>query len=177
MIAVRFNSQDDSCLKLSLASAVIQQRAGINWRQCDDRSMLIIIVTGGIALALTLIRRYCWDDRQLIVRHVSSPGISGVQIICGDCCGTHGFPAKTYMDAFGRCQRCGGNSVILAAHRKGLRPETIDAAPGARAHNRLANAGSTDRLASSDDNDLSQAWLRATSDYRIGAEATAHEGQ
>jgi hypothetical protein len=41
----------------------------------------------------------------------------GIQIICGDCAGEDGPPAKTYLDRHGNCSKCGGHSYMLAANR------------------------------------------------------------
>src|SRR5262249_23750256 len=41
----------------------------------------------------------------------------GVQIICGDCSGQGLHPIKTYMDRWGSCETCGGNSYMLASRR------------------------------------------------------------
>lgn len=42
---------------------------------------------------------------------------SPVQIICGDCAGDAIIPERTFMDRFGRCERCGGSSYMLASER------------------------------------------------------------
>lgn len=38
-----------------------------------------------------------------------------VQIICGDCGGEEEAPLKTYLNAYDKCARCGGNSYVLAS--------------------------------------------------------------
>ncbi len=41
--------------------------------------------------------------------------LRGIQIICGNCGGNSLSPKKTYLDRFGRCEQCGGDSLMLAA--------------------------------------------------------------
>ena len=79
--------------------------------------MLTIIVATVIALSLAclvLIKSRATDAAQLEERR---PGLLtvGVQIICGDCCGENELPIKTYLNRYGNCSECGGNSYLLAS--------------------------------------------------------------
>jgi hypothetical protein len=79
--------------------------------------MLTIIVATVIALSLAclvLIKSRATDAAQL---EQPRPGLItvGVQIICGDCSGENELPIKTYLNRYGSCSECGGNSYLLAS--------------------------------------------------------------
>lgn len=79
--------------------------------------MLTIIVATVIALSLgcvVLMKSRVTDSAQL---DQPRPGLLtiGVQIICGDCSGEDEHPIKTYINRYGSCSQCGGNSYLLAS--------------------------------------------------------------
>jgi hypothetical protein len=79
--------------------------------------MLTIIVATMIALSLAcvvLMKSRVTDSAQLEQPRPALLTI-GVQIICGDCCGEDQHPIKTYMNRYGSCSQCGGNSYLLAS--------------------------------------------------------------
>lgn len=79
--------------------------------------MLTIIVATLIALSIAcvvLIKSRVADPAQLEMPRPALLTI-GVQIICGDCCGESELPVKTYLNRYGSCSQCGGNSYLLAS--------------------------------------------------------------
>lgn len=79
--------------------------------------MLTFIVATMIALSLAcvvLMKSRVTDSAQLEQPRSALLTI-GVQIICGDCCGEDEHPIKTYMNRYGSCSHCGGNSYLLAS--------------------------------------------------------------
>jgi hypothetical protein len=79
--------------------------------------MLTIIVATVIALSLAcvvLMKSRVTDSAQLNQPRPALLTI-GVQIICGDCSGEDEHPIKTYMNRYGSCSQCGGNSYLLAS--------------------------------------------------------------
>ena len=79
--------------------------------------MLTIIVATLIALSLAclvLIKSRVADPTQL---DQARPALltMGVQIICGDCSGEGDKVVKTYLNRYGSCSQCGGNSYLLAS--------------------------------------------------------------
>jgi hypothetical protein len=79
--------------------------------------MLTIIVATLIALSLAcvvLIKSRAADSAQLDQPRPALLTI-GVQIICGDCSGEGEQAVKTYMNRYGSCSQCGGNSYLLAS--------------------------------------------------------------
>jgi hypothetical protein len=79
--------------------------------------MLTIIVASAIALGLAcvvLIKSRVADSAQLDQPRPALLTI-GVQIICGDCSGETEQPLKTYLNRYGSCSQCGGNSYLLAS--------------------------------------------------------------
>lgn len=79
--------------------------------------MLTIIVATVIALSLAcvvLMKSRVTDSAQLDQPRPALLTI-GVQIICGDCSGEDEHPIKTYMNRYGSCSHCGGNSYLLAS--------------------------------------------------------------
>jgi hypothetical protein len=79
--------------------------------------MLTIIVATMIALSLAcvvLMKSRVTDSAQLEQPRPALLTI-GVQIICGDCSGEGEHPIKTYMNRYGSCSQCGGNSYLLAS--------------------------------------------------------------
>ncbi len=79
--------------------------------------MLTIIVATVIALSLAcvvLMKSRVTDPAQLDQPRPALLTI-GVQIICGDCSGEAEHPFKTYMNRYGSCSQCGGNSYLLAS--------------------------------------------------------------
>ena len=79
--------------------------------------MLTIVVATMIALSLAcvvLMKSRVTDSAQLDQPRPALLTI-GVQIICGDCCGEDEHPIKTYMNRYGSCNQCGGNSYLLAS--------------------------------------------------------------
>lgn len=79
--------------------------------------MLTIIVATVIALglaSLVLLKSRVTDPAQLDQPRPALLTI-GVQIICGDCSGEGSLPIKTYLNRYGSCGQCGGNSYLLAS--------------------------------------------------------------
>ncbi len=79
--------------------------------------MLTIVVATMIALSLAcvvLMKGRIADSAQLEQPRPALLTI-GVQIICGDCSGEDEHPIKTYMNRYGSCSQCGGNSYLLAS--------------------------------------------------------------
>lgn len=79
--------------------------------------MLTIIVPTVIALSLAgvvLLKSRVINSDQLDQPRAALLTI-GVQIICGDCSGEDEHPIKTYINRYGSCSRCGGNSYLLAS--------------------------------------------------------------
>ena len=79
--------------------------------------MLTITVATVIALSLAcvvLIKSRLADSAQLNQPRPALLTI-GVQIICGDCSGANEHAIKTYMNRYGSCSQCGGNSYLLAS--------------------------------------------------------------
>jgi hypothetical protein len=79
--------------------------------------MLTIIVATVIALGLAcvvLIKSRVADPAQLDQARPALLTI-GVQIICGDCSGEGELAVKTYLNRYGSCSQCGGNSFLLAS--------------------------------------------------------------
>jgi hypothetical protein len=81
--------------------------------------MISIVVATVIALAITGVITI-WsrksDPAQLNEPRTSLLSL-GVQIICGNCAGEGEIPQKTYLDRYGNCEKCGGQSYMLAANR------------------------------------------------------------
>ncbi|HSE97701.1 MAG TPA: hypothetical protein VLD57_05475 [Blastocatellia bacterium] len=81
--------------------------------------MITIVVATVIALAITGVITV-WsrksDPAQLTEPRTSFLKL-GVQIICGNCAGEGETPQKTYLDRYGSCEQCGGQSYILASNR------------------------------------------------------------
>jgi hypothetical protein len=81
--------------------------------------MITIVAAAVIALAITGVITV-WT-RKTDPAQLSEPRTScltlGVQIICGNCAGEGEIPQKTYLDRFGSCEQCGGQSYMLAANR------------------------------------------------------------
>lgn len=79
--------------------------------------MLTIIVATLIALSLAcvvVLKSRASDPAQLDQPRPALLTI-GVQIICGDCSGEDKQPIKTYLNRYGSCSQCGGNSYLLAS--------------------------------------------------------------
>lgn len=79
--------------------------------------MLTITVATVIALSLAgivLIKSRTGDPSQLDQPRPALLTI-GVQIICGDCSGEGEHAVKTYLNRYGSCSQCGGNSYLLAS--------------------------------------------------------------
>lgn len=79
--------------------------------------MLTIMVATVIALSLAglvLMKSRVTESGQLEQPRPALLTI-GVQIICGDCSGEDRHPVKTYMNRYGSCSQCGGNSYLLAS--------------------------------------------------------------
>lgn len=49
----------------------------------------------------------------------SMPGVTAIQIVCGDCGGDSTFPVKTLLTSIGTCSRCAGRNYVLAAKISG----------------------------------------------------------
>ena len=79
--------------------------------------MLTIIVATVIALGVAcvvLLKSRVADPTQLTQPRPSLMTL-GVQIICGDCSGEDQQPVKTYLNRYGSCSECGGDSYLLAS--------------------------------------------------------------
>ena len=79
--------------------------------------MVTIIVATMIALSLAclvLMKSRTTDSTQLVQPRPALLTM-GVQIICGDCCGEGEHAFKTYLNQYGGCSQCGGNSYLLAS--------------------------------------------------------------
>ena len=81
--------------------------------------MMTVILATAFCLTLTYIftvKHYRIDDSRLSEpRHVTPT--FGIQIICGNCCGNDERPVKTYLGMQGNCERCGGDSYVLASRQ------------------------------------------------------------
>ena len=79
---------------------------------------MIITLASAFALLVTyLLAKTNGNNSSQLAEPRSVIVTTGVQIICGDCCGEEDLPKKTYLDSFGNCSQCGGHSYILAANR------------------------------------------------------------
>jgi hypothetical protein len=78
--------------------------------------MLLIIATVIIALVIAsiMLTSHRPDPAQLNEPRVSLP-MMGIQIVCGNCAGDELRPRRTYLDRFGSCSECGGQSYLLAS--------------------------------------------------------------
>lgn len=78
--------------------------------------MLIITATVIIALVIVsiVLTSHKPDESQLSEPRASLP-VVGIQIVCGNCAGDELRPMRTYLDRFGNCAQCGGQSYLLAS--------------------------------------------------------------
>jgi hypothetical protein len=78
--------------------------------------MLLGIATVIIALVIAsiMLTRHRPDPAQLNEPRGSLP-MMGIQIVCGNCAGDELRPRRTYLDRFGSCSQCGGQSYLLAS--------------------------------------------------------------
>lgn len=78
--------------------------------------MLIITAATIAVFVLTYVyMRSHKSDFARLVEQRTPLATMGVQIICGDCSGEDEIPIKTYLNRAGSCDRCGGESYILAS--------------------------------------------------------------
>jgi hypothetical protein len=103
--------------------------------------MTIIIAAAFLGLSvatLFLVKGRSGDSAQLRISRPPIPTM-GVQIVCGNCSGDNLLAQRTYLDYYGNCEQCGGQSYILAAalaahalHHRNLRVMENAAGGGAR---------------------------------------------
>ena len=75
---------------------------------------ILILATIFFGIWISIRRK---NMNQLVTARVPLPSL-GIQIICGDCAGDTEQPRKTFLDSFGRCSRCGGESYMLVANMR-----------------------------------------------------------
>lgn len=78
--------------------------------------LALIILTVAVVVN-TWLKRSRHDSEHLTESLPSLPLIDGIRIICGDCSGDATSPQITYMNRSGRCDKCGGDSIMLASDR------------------------------------------------------------
>jgi hypothetical protein len=78
--------------------------------------VLAIFAIAAAVIATTQLG-YARHRREYVTSHRTALHYSPVQIICGDCSGDGLIPERTFMDRFGRCERCGSHSYMLASER------------------------------------------------------------
>ncbi|MEW6126403.1 MAG: hypothetical protein AB1757_05005 [Acidobacteriota bacterium] len=77
-------------------------------------SSLVSLFTGAL-LTYFLLRKRVGIPAEPLPRPRNLIKLVGVQIICGDCAGEDEAPLKTFLNAYDKCARCGGNSYVLAS--------------------------------------------------------------